>query len=142
MKKFLDDFIKGLTPLLYTIVMLGFSAALALVLPMAVRFMARQFLLCWSRIGERGRGTMNGANMQGVTNTAPTNPPIPRNDLERRENETVCPGFPHGNRFFSGDFPFSGRWNFQSGLHPGGQTFSLLRSKNPICETASWIAIL
>jgi len=37
--------------MLYHIVMVVFSAALALSLPMAVRFMARQFLLYWSRIG-------------------------------------------------------------------------------------------
>ena len=86
---------------------------------------------------------MKGANTEGVTDTDLTNHGILRNTRDGRENEAFSPLWPYEkNRVFPGDSPFPGRQNFQSGLHPGGQTFSLLRSKNPICETASWIAIL
>jgi hypothetical protein len=88
------------------------------------------------------REKMNGAKLEGVTNTDPTDHMILRSVREREENETFSPLWPHENRVFPGDFPFAGRHNFQSGLHPGGKEFSLLRSKNPICETAGWIAIL
>jgi hypothetical protein len=142
MKRFLDDFINGSIPMLYHIVMMGFSAAVALALPVAVRFIARLFLLYWSRIREVRREKMNGAKLEGVTNTDPTDHMILRSVREREENETFSPLWPHENRVFPGDFPFAGRHNFQSGLHPGGKEFSLLRSKNPICETAGWIAIL
>jgi hypothetical protein len=142
MKRFLDDFINSSTPMLYHIVMVGFGAALALVLPMVVRFIARQFLFYWSRIGEVRRGKMNGVKMEGVTNKGSTNPMIPRNVLEGEETETFTPWWPHECRVLSGDFAFPGRKNFQSGLHPGGKEFSLLRSKNPICETTGWIVIL
>lgn len=141
-KRFWDDFIKGSTPMLYHIVMVVFSAALALSLPMAVRFLAKQFLLYWSRIGEVRRKKMNGAKTEGVTNMDPMNHMILRNVREGEETETFSPLWPHECRVFPGDFPFAGRQNFHSGLHPGGTEFSLLRSKNPICETASWIAIL
>jgi hypothetical protein len=50
-KRFLDDFIKGSSYMLSHIVIVSFSAALALALPMAVRFVAKEFLLYWSRIG-------------------------------------------------------------------------------------------
>ena len=50
-KKFLDDFIKGSSYVLHHIGMVGFSAALALSLPFVVRFVAKEFLLYWSRIG-------------------------------------------------------------------------------------------
>ena len=69
MKRFLDDFIQGSTPMFYNIVMVGFSAALALALPMALRFMVRQFQFRWSWIGEVRREKMNGAKIEGVTNT-------------------------------------------------------------------------
>ena len=141
-KRFFDDFIKGSTPMLYHIVMVGFSAALALALPIVVRFMVRQFLFYWSRIGEVRREKMNGAKMEGVTNTDPTNHVILQNVSEGEENETFSPLWTHENPVFPGDFPFAGRQNFHSGLHPGGKEFSLLRSKNRICETAGWIAIL
>jgi len=141
MKKFFDDFIKGSTPMLYHIVIVGFSAALALALPMAVRFVARQFLLYWSRIGEVRREKMNGANTKGVTNTDSTNRMILRDIREGEKNEILSPWWAHENRVLPGNFPFAGRQNFQGGLHPGGKEFSLLRSKNPICETAGWIAI-
>ena len=37
--------------MLYHIVMVGLSAALALTLPMTIRFIAKEFLIYWSRIG-------------------------------------------------------------------------------------------
>jgi len=93
--------------MLYPLVMMGFTAALAVALPMAVRFMARQLRLLRPRIAD-----------------------------------TLSPLWPADHRIFPDDPPFTGRHNSQSGLHPGGKEFSFLRSKNPICETASWIAIL
>jgi hypothetical protein len=142
MKRFFDDFIKGSTPMLYHIVIVGFSAALALALPMAVRFVTRQFLLNWSQIGQVRREKMSEAKTEGVTNTDPANHMILRNIREGEETDTFSAVRPHENRVFPGDFPFAGRQNFHSGLHPGGKEFSLLRSKNPICETAGWVAIL
>jgi hypothetical protein len=142
MKKFLDGFVEGSTPMLYHMVVVGFSAAIALSLILAVRFVARQFLLHWSRTGEVRREKMNGTRTAGTTDTEPTNDVILKNVSERERNETFFPFWTHQNRFFSGDFSFPGRQNFQSGLHPGGKEFSLLRSKNRICETAGWIAIL
>jgi hypothetical protein len=50
-KRFWDDFIRGSSYLLSHIVIVSFSAALALSLPMAIRFVAKEFLLYWSRIG-------------------------------------------------------------------------------------------
>ena len=50
-KRFSDDFIKGSSYVLHHLVMVGFSAALALSLPIVIRFVAREFLLYWSRIG-------------------------------------------------------------------------------------------
>ncbi len=50
-KRLLDDFIKGSSYVLHHIVMVAFSAALALSLPFVIRFVAREFLLYWSRIG-------------------------------------------------------------------------------------------
>jgi len=88
------------------------------------------------------REKMDGSEMEGGMNTSSTNPMILRNVREREENETFSPLWTHENRVFPGDFPSAGRQNFHSGLHPGGKEFSLLRSKNPICETAGWIAIL
>ena len=142
MKRFLDDFIKGSTAMVYYLVIAGFSGALALILPMAVKFMTTQFLFYWSRIGEVRRGKMNGVKPEGVTNTDPPDSMILRSVREKEENETFSPLWPHEDLLFPGDFPLAGRQNFQSGLHPGGKEFSLLRSKNPICETASWITIL
>ena len=107
MKRLFDDFINGSTPILYPLVMMGFTAALAVAMPMAVRFMAKQFLSHRHRIAD-----------------------------------TLRPLWPHDHRIFPDDSPFAGRKNLQSGLHPGGKEFSVLRSKNPTCETAGWIAIL
>ena len=50
-KKFFDDLTKGSTPMLYHIVMVILSAALALSLPMTARFIAKKFLVYWSLIG-------------------------------------------------------------------------------------------
>jgi hypothetical protein len=50
-KRFWHDFIKGSSYILSHIVMVSLSAALALSLPMAIRFVAKEFLLYWSRIG-------------------------------------------------------------------------------------------
>ena len=50
-KSFFDDFLRGSTHTVYHILVVGLSAALALSLPVVVRFVAREFLLYWSRIG-------------------------------------------------------------------------------------------
>jgi len=142
MKRLFDDFINGSTPLLFYIVMLGFSAALALTLPMAIRFIARQFLPCRPRRTQVRKGKKNGAETAGVSITDPTSRMILRSLRERKENETFPPFWPEDYRVFPDEPPFAGWQNSRSGLHPGGKTFSLLRSKNPICETASWIALL
>jgi len=41
----------------------------------------------------------------------------------------------------AGDSPTTLRQNLHSGLHPGGKQFTMLRSRNPICEAANWIAL-
>jgi hypothetical protein len=51
-KRFLDDFIKGSSYVLHHIGMVGFSAALALFLPFVIRFVAKEYLFFWSRIGD------------------------------------------------------------------------------------------
>src|SRR4030042_6173356 len=88
------------------------------------------------------REKMDGAKLEGVTNRDPIGQAIFQDGPWGEENEILSPLWPHEDRVFPGDFPSAGRHNFQSGLHPGGKEFSLLRSKNPICETAGWIAIL
>jgi hypothetical protein len=50
-KRFWEDFIKGSSYVLSHIMIVSFSAALALSLPRAIRFVAKEFLLYWSRIG-------------------------------------------------------------------------------------------
>ena len=85
---------------------------------------------------------MNEPKTEGGTNTDPKNRMIPQNVCEGAETEISSPLWPRECRVFPGDFPLRGRQNLQSGLHPGGREFSVLRSKNPICETAGWIAIL
>ncbi len=79
--------------------------------------------------------------MEVVTNMDSTNHSIPPNDNEV-DNGTSSPIWTHGDRTSPIDFSITGRQNLHSGLHPGGKEFSLLRSRNPICETSSWIAIL
>ena len=142
MKKFLDDFIRGSTSMLYPVVMIGFSAALVMALPMAVRFIARQFLSHWSRIRELRREKMNGARKDGATKTDPTDYQNLQKVREGDENRTISPFWPHENRISPSNFPLARPQSVQGGLHPGGKEFFLLRSKNPICETAGWIAIL
>ena len=88
------------------------------------------------------REKFDGGKTEDVTNTDPTHHMIVQNPSRGEENETFSPLWTHENRVFPGDFPFAGRQNLHSGLHPGGKEFSLLRSKNPICETAGWIALL
>jgi hypothetical protein len=88
------------------------------------------------------RERMNGVNAASITNTDPTNPRILRNARGGEESENFSPLRAGQCRAFRSDLPFAGGQNFHSGLHSGGKEFSLLRSKNPICETASWIAIL
>jgi hypothetical protein len=76
-----------------------------------------------------------------TTNTDLKNHAIPQND-NGTENETFSHRWSHGNNPYPGDVHIAGGLHRHSGLHPGGKEFSLLRSKNPICETAGWIAIL
>jgi hypothetical protein len=90
---------------------------------------------------EVGREKFNEVKMEEGTNKDSTNHVIPQNDNEG-ENGTLPSLWTHGNRACPGDFSIARRQNLHSGLHPGGKEFSLLRSKNPICETAGWIAIL
>ena len=111
MKRLWDDLIKGSTPMLNQVVILGFTAAVVLVLPTAIRFLARQFLLFWSRREEK-KQKMNETEMEKIMNSGLMN----RRVLQRQ--------------------------NFPNGLHAGGKEFSLLRSKNPVCETAGWLALL
>jgi hypothetical protein len=78
------------------------------------------------------------------------NSDLPEYDLEKDElvyrdvvgNNAVPPLWPQETRVPPGDPPVSGRQNFHGGLHPGGKQFTLLRSKNPICESAGWLALL
>jgi hypothetical protein len=58
------------------------------------------------------------------------------------ENDTSYTPRNHGvHGFHSGPFT-PGQRILHGGLHPGSKMFFLLRSKNPICESAGWIAIL
>ncbi len=50
-KRIFEDFIKGSTHMFYHILMVGLSAVLALSLPMTASFIAKQFLIYWSLIG-------------------------------------------------------------------------------------------
>ncbi len=91
---------------------------------------------------EARREKMNGIRTARATGSEPTNHVILQNVGEREQNETFSPFRTHQSRFFFGDFPSPGRQGFLGGLHPGGKEFSFLKSKNPICESAGWIAIL
>jgi hypothetical protein len=88
------------------------------------------------------REKFDGAKTEDVMNADSTNHGILQSVSGGEEKETFFTLWTHENRVLPGDFPFAGRQNFHSGLHPGGKEFSLLRSKNPICETAGWIALL
>lgn len=49
-KRIFEDFLKGSIHMLYHILMVGLSAALALSLPIVARFVAKQFLVYWSLV--------------------------------------------------------------------------------------------
>jgi hypothetical protein len=85
--------------------------------------------------------TLNKIKMEGITNPEPMNQAVPQNDNGIEEG-TPSSFWTYGTPDCRGDFPVAGRQNLHNGLHPGGKEFFLLRSKNPICETAGWIAIL
>jgi hypothetical protein len=86
------------------------------------------------------REKFEGAKTEDLSNTNSSNHDILQNGGGREE--VFSPWWPDENRVLPGDFPPAWRQNFHGGLHPGGKEFSLLRSKNPICETAGWIALL
>ena len=88
------------------------------------------------------RKKSDGAKTEDVTNADSTNHGILQSVSGGEEKEVFSALWTHENRVLPGDFPFAGRQNLHSGLHPGGKEFSLLRSRNPICETAGWIALL
>jgi hypothetical protein len=90
---------------------------------------------------ELGREKFNEVKMEEVTNKDSTNHVISQNDHEG-ENKTSSPLWTHENRTCPGDLSIAGRQNLHSGFHPGGKEFSLLRSRNPMCESAGWMAIL
>jgi hypothetical protein len=87
------------------------------------------------------RENLNEVKREVVTNTDSTNQEAPQNDIGVENGTSFLPWI-HGNWTYSGDFSIAGRQHIHNGLHPGGKEFSLLRSKNPICESTSWIAIL
>jgi hypothetical protein len=70
-----------------------------------------------------------------------TNHAVPQKD-NKVENRTSSLHWSHGIHSCHGNFYFVGWQHMDSGLHPGGKEFYLLRSKNPICEIIGWIAIL
>jgi hypothetical protein len=91
---------------------------------------------------EERRENMDGMRTVGGPNTDPMHHAIFQSISERGENKTFSPFSTHQNRFFPWGAPSPGRPNLHGGLHPGGKEFSFLKSKNPICESAGWIAIL
>jgi len=70
-----------------------------------------------------------------ASDTDPTNDVTPKkeNPVGKRTHREWTREGP----FFTGP-----RQNLHHGTHPGGKEFFLLRPKSPICEAASWIAIL
>ena len=80
--------------------------------------------------------------VEGITNEVLTNGNPQDDDREREENQAFSPLWAHEIATCLGNSPVSERRHLHSGLHPGAKEFFLLRSKNPICETASWINIL
>ena len=84
---------------------------------------------------------MNEVEMETVINSIPSRRTIHSNDNEV-QNNAPSPLWVHEDPICRGDFSMAGRQNHHSSLHPGGKEFSLLRSKNPICETVGWSAIL
>ena len=90
---------------------------------------------------EVGREKLNEVKMEEVTKKDSASHGVPKNDSEG-ENGTFSSPWTREDRVYTGDFSIAERQNIHSGLHPGGKEFFLLRSKNPICEKAGWIAIL
>ena len=127
--------------MLYQIVIGGSNAVLLLSLYVAVRFIARQITFRWSRKRKGGGEKMSESKIEGTTDSRPTNHPIFQDVGEREQNETFSPFWMHQSRFFPGDYPFLRMQNFHGSLRPGGREFSLLRLRNPICESAGWTAI-
>ena len=87
------------------------------------------------------REKFDEARTEVLTNTNSSNHDILQ-DGGGMEDGLFSPMWSNETRVYPSDFPLSVRQNFHGGLHPGGREFSLLRSKNPICETAGWIALL
>ncbi len=81
------------------------------------------------------------ANDEWSTNEVLMNGTPREEDCRREEDETFSPLWTHENATCLGNPHAPGRRHLHSGLHPGGKEFFLLRSKNPICETAGWINI-
>jgi len=87
------------------------------------------------------RESLNEKKMNVLPNTELRNDQSTQNDNEG-ENGTFSLPRDRGNYPCPGDsYIIAGR-HIHNGLHPGGKEFYLLRSKNPICEAAGWIAIL
>jgi hypothetical protein len=87
------------------------------------------------------RENLHKVKMEVFPNINSTNRLIPPNHNEV-DDRIPSPLWMQGDRTSPCDFSITGRQNLHSGLHPGGKEFSLLRSRNPICETSSWITIL
>ena len=87
------------------------------------------------------REKLNEVKMEENTDKHSATHVISKNDSEG-ENGTSPSLRTREDRIYTGDFSIAWRQNLHSGLHPGGKEFSILRSKNPICENAGWIAIL
>jgi len=83
----------------------------------------------------------NEVEMETAIHVAPSSRAIHPNDNEVK-NDAPSPLSIHGDRTCLGDFSIAGRQNLHSSLHPRGKEFCLLRSKNPMCETVGWSAIL
>ena len=81
-------------------------------------------------------------NVKGMTNEVLTNGNPQDDDCEREENQTFSLPWTHENATWFNNFSAPGRHHLRGGLHQGGKEFFLLRSKNPICETAGWMNIL
>jgi len=79
--------------------------------------------------------------VKGLTNEVLTNGNPQDDDRKREEDQAFSPLWAHENATCLGNFSTSGRRHLHSGLHTGAKEFFLLRSKNPICETAGWINI-
>jgi hypothetical protein len=81
-------------------------------------------------------------HLNGMTSEVLTNGNPRKDDREPEGNESFSPLSIQENGGWFNNFLTPGRRHLHGGLHPGGKEFFLLRSKNPICETSSWINIL